>query len=135
MKAYIEIAARKTERVFLVGAQLDERTRWDVQDSLEELAELATTAGGNFLAAWEVTFDAVPETFEIRIARFTSSTRTWTAAQTLVPTNAQNDVRFQRLGSDANGNALLLWTESDGMRTASRRFAWTRPAWPATRCG
>ena len=35
-----------------------------------------------------------------------------------MPVNAQNDVRFQRLGSDANGNALLLWTESDGMRTA-----------------
>ena len=57
-------------------------------------------------------------TFDIRIARFTSSTRTWSTAQTLVPSNAQNDVRFQRLGSDGNGNALLLWTESDGMRTA-----------------
>ena len=80
--------------------------------------QLANTPGGNFLAAWEVTLDAVPETFEIRVARFTSSTRTWTAAQTLVPINAQNDVRFQRLGSDGNGNALPLWTESDGMRTA-----------------
>jgi hypothetical protein len=80
--------------------------------------QLATTPGGNYLAAWEVTFDTVPETFEIRVARFTSSTRTWTAAQTLVPINAQNDVRFHRLGSDGNGNALLLWTESDGMRTA-----------------
>jgi GTPase len=49
LKAYIEIAARKTERVFLVGAELKDRTRWDVQDSLDELAELATTAGGEIV--------------------------------------------------------------------------------------
>ena len=35
-----------------------------------------------------------------------------------MPGNAQNDVRLQRIGSDAGGNALVLWTESDGMRTA-----------------
>jgi hypothetical protein len=80
--------------------------------------QLANIAGGNFLAAWEVTFDSVPEMFEIRVARFTSSTRTWTEAQALVPNNAQNDVRFHRLGSDGLGNALLLWTESAGLRTA-----------------
>ena len=81
--------------------------------------QLATTAGGNFLAAWEVREQRDDDfVFHIRIARFTSSTRTWSTAQTLVPGNLQNGVRFQRLGSDGNGNALLLWTESDGMRTA-----------------
>jgi hypothetical protein len=82
--------------------------------------QLANTAGGNFLAAWQVTSDT--ETVEIRVARFTSSNRTWTMAQTLVPTNAQNDVRFQRIGTDANGNALLLWTQTDGNRTALKAF-------------
>lgn len=46
MRALIDTATRKTERVFLVGVELKERTRFDVQDSLEELAELAATAGG-----------------------------------------------------------------------------------------
>jgi hypothetical protein len=83
--------------------------------------QLATSAGGDFLMAWQAfiftpSFD--PDHAEIRIARFTSSTRTWSTAQTLVPGNAQNDVRLQRVGSDAGGNALVLWTESDGMRTA-----------------
>ncbi|HWN94303.1 MAG TPA: GTPase HflX [Methylomirabilota bacterium] len=46
MKALIETANRKTERVFLIGVELKNRSTWDVQDSLEELAELAQTAGG-----------------------------------------------------------------------------------------
>lgn len=45
LKALIETATRRTERVFLVGAELKGRSRWEIQDSLEELAELATTAG------------------------------------------------------------------------------------------
>ena len=46
MKALIETANRRTERVFLVGVELKSRSKWDVQDSLEELSELAQTAGG-----------------------------------------------------------------------------------------
>lgn len=46
MKSLIDTATRKTERVFLVGVELKDRTRWDVHDSLAELAELAVTAGG-----------------------------------------------------------------------------------------
>lgn len=45
MKALIETADRKSERAFLVGAELKTRSAWDVADSLDELAELATTAG------------------------------------------------------------------------------------------
>jgi GTP-binding protein HflX len=45
MKALIETATRRTERVFLVGAELKSRAAWEVRDSLEELAELARTAG------------------------------------------------------------------------------------------
>jgi hypothetical protein len=81
--------------------------------------QLAISAGGDFLLAWQTTlFNVLAETTEIRIAHFTSSTRTWSTAQTLVPINTQNDVQLQRMGSDAGGNALLLWTESDGLRTA-----------------
>lgn len=46
MKALIETANRKTERVFLIGLELKSRSAWDIRDSLEELAELAQTAGG-----------------------------------------------------------------------------------------
>ncbi len=46
MRALIETARRRTERVFLIGVELKERTASDVRDSLEELAELAQTAGG-----------------------------------------------------------------------------------------
>ncbi|PYJ81601.1 MAG: GTPase HflX [Verrucomicrobia bacterium] len=35
----------RTERVFLIGAELSCRTSWEVRDSLDELAELAVTAG------------------------------------------------------------------------------------------
>jgi len=46
VKALVETASKRTERVFLVGVELKARSRGDVQDSLEELAELAATAGG-----------------------------------------------------------------------------------------
>jgi GTPase len=48
LKALIEIANRRTERVFLVGLELKSRngSGVDLQESLEELEELATTAGG-----------------------------------------------------------------------------------------
>ena len=45
MKALVEIITKRTERVFLVGVELKSRSRWDVDDSLDELAELAATAG------------------------------------------------------------------------------------------
>ena len=45
MKALIETRNRRTERVFLVGVELKSRNGWDIRDSLEELSELATTAG------------------------------------------------------------------------------------------
>ena len=39
-------AVAKTERVFLIGAQLEGRTSIEVQESLDELSQLARTAGG-----------------------------------------------------------------------------------------
>jgi GTP-binding protein HflX len=45
LKALVETANRRTERVFLIGAELKGRSKWDVRDSLEELSELASTAG------------------------------------------------------------------------------------------
>ena len=47
MKALIETRNRRTERVFLIGVELKSRNNGrDIHDSLEELSELATTAGG-----------------------------------------------------------------------------------------
>ena len=45
MKALIETRNRRTERVFLVGVELKSRNGWDTDDSLDELSELAITAG------------------------------------------------------------------------------------------
>lgn len=45
MKALLETADRKTQRTFLIGVELKSRSAWDVRDSLDELTELATTAG------------------------------------------------------------------------------------------
>lgn len=45
LKALVETAGRRTERAFLVGLELKGRSKWDVRDSLDELGELASTAG------------------------------------------------------------------------------------------
>ena len=45
MKALLETATKKTERAFLIGVELKSRSAGEVRDSLDELAELAATAG------------------------------------------------------------------------------------------
>jgi GTP-binding protein HflX len=40
---------KPTEKVFLIGVELKSRSSWEVRDSLDELAELATTAGGEVI--------------------------------------------------------------------------------------
>jgi hypothetical protein len=82
--------------------------------------QLVNTTDGNFLLAWShAESELAPEgPRKIVIARFTSSVRTWSTAQTLIPGSAEKDVQLQRMGSDAGGNVQLLWTENEGMRTA-----------------
>ena len=80
--------------------------------------QLAASAGGDFLMAWQANVGDSDRVAEIRIAHFTSRTRMWSTRQTVVPGSAQKNVQFQRIGSDARGNAFLLWTENDDMRTA-----------------
>jgi GTP-binding protein HflX len=46
MKALVSNSDRRTERVFLVGAEFRSREGWEVRDSLDELAALTITAGG-----------------------------------------------------------------------------------------
>jgi len=46
VKALIETSRKAPERVFLIGAELKDRSPWDLQDSMAELDELAATAGG-----------------------------------------------------------------------------------------
>ena len=46
LKALIETRNTRTERVFLVGVELQNRDRAALRDSLAELGELTTTAGG-----------------------------------------------------------------------------------------
>ena len=45
LKALISTANKPTERVFLVGVDLKSRPVWDCRDSMDELAQLARTAG------------------------------------------------------------------------------------------
>ncbi len=45
LKSLIETANRRTERVFLIGVELKSRSTFEVADSLDELSELAQTAG------------------------------------------------------------------------------------------
>jgi GTP-binding protein HflX len=47
LKALIETRTRKTERVFLIGVELKGAKNGYSEDSLEELSELAATAGGS----------------------------------------------------------------------------------------
>ncbi|MBI3877125.1 MAG: GTPase HflX [Verrucomicrobia bacterium] len=45
MKALVSTADKRTERAFLIGIELKHADTWAVRDSLDELAELARTAG------------------------------------------------------------------------------------------
>ena len=49
MKALVSTADKKTERAFLVGVELKSQPKWELQDSLEELGSLATTAGAEII--------------------------------------------------------------------------------------
>jgi GTP-binding protein HflX len=49
LKALIDTITKRTLRVFLVGAELKAQTAFDVHESLDELAELATTSGAKVI--------------------------------------------------------------------------------------
>jgi GTP-binding protein HflX len=64
LKALIETAAQRTARVFLVGVELKSAPASEAQDSLEELAELATTLGARVLGRGMQKLDApTPATY------------------------------------------------------------------------
>ena len=49
MKALLDNLDKHTERAFLVGAQFRAHAAWEVKDSLEELSQLASTAGATII--------------------------------------------------------------------------------------
>ena len=49
MKSLVSTADKKTERAFLVGVELKSQPKWELQDSLEELGSLASTAGAEII--------------------------------------------------------------------------------------
>jgi GTPase len=64
LKALIETRKTRPERVFLVGVELKSRNRADTSDSLAELGELATTAGGEVVGdGWQKVVSLNPATF------------------------------------------------------------------------
>jgi GTP-binding protein HflX len=64
LKALIETRKTRPERVFLVGVELKSRDRAAMRDSLAELGELATTAGGEVIGdGWQKVVSLNPATF------------------------------------------------------------------------
>ena len=49
MKSLIETRNTRPDRVFLVGVELKGRNAWETRDALDELAQLAATAGGEII--------------------------------------------------------------------------------------
>ena len=64
MKALIETRKQRPERVFLVGVELKSRKNAELRESLAELGELASTAGG------EVVGDGLQKTESLNPATF-----------------------------------------------------------------
>jgi GTP-binding protein HflX len=58
LKALISTATRRTERVFLVAVELKSRAALDVGESLDELGDLAVTAGGEVIGHGTQKLDA-----------------------------------------------------------------------------
>jgi len=55
---------RRTERAFLVGVELKSRPAWETDDSLDELGQLATTAGAEVIGSGRQRLDTpAPATF------------------------------------------------------------------------
>jgi GTP-binding protein HflX len=64
LKALLSTANKQTERAFLVGLELKSRPAWEVEDSLDELGQLAATAGAEVIGSGRQRVDApVPATF------------------------------------------------------------------------
>jgi hypothetical protein len=95
--------------------------------------QLAASTDGNFLLAWD-SFHGVSsfDPSDLRIARFTSRAGTWSEAQTLVQGGGQNtqfpNIQLQRMGSDARGTTLVLWTQIVGGRSAVLKAVGLDPA-------
>jgi GTPase len=64
LKALIGTSRKRSERVFLVGVELDSRTALGVRESLDELGELAQSAGG------EVAGDGIQKMEKLNAATF-----------------------------------------------------------------
>lgn len=77
--------------------------------------QLATTGDGNFVLGWDERH-AFDNDTAIYIARFSRRSQAWSPAQLIVPSLPRQCcltfyVNLHRIGSDASGNALVLWTE------------------------
>ncbi len=64
MKSLVNLARKRSERVFLVGVELQSRDRAELRESLDELAELAQTAGA------EVVSDGIQKMESLNAATF-----------------------------------------------------------------
>ncbi|HEU4622158.1 MAG TPA: Ig-like domain-containing protein [Burkholderiaceae bacterium] len=83
--------------------------------------QLSADKRGNFFVVWEaVEFGSEPGTDRttLRASRFSSATKAWLPAKDIVLPSPELDVRLQRAITDDNGRAIVLWTQTEGGRTA-----------------
>jgi hypothetical protein len=79
--------------------------------------QLTALPAGDFQLVWQ-TQTYLPANHEIRAARFAAATQGWSNGLTIVPPNTADDVTLQRLAADSAGNTIVLWTQTQGTRTA-----------------
>ncbi|HEU4622172.1 MAG TPA: Ig-like domain-containing protein, partial [Burkholderiaceae bacterium] len=75
----------------------------------------------NFFAVWEsIEFnpDSGKNKTTLRASRFSKASKTWLPAQDIVEPSPELDVRLRRVATSKNGRALVLWTQTEGGRTA-----------------
>ena len=89
--------------------------------------QIAVDASGNALAVWSQLDDTRTN---IWANRFTAATNSWGTATLIETDNAGGAVNPQ-LAYDASGNALAVWTQSDGTRTNiwANRFTAATSSW------
>ena len=89
--------------------------------------QIAFDAGGNALAVWQQSDGA---RYNIYANRFTAATNSWGTAA-LIETDNAGGAFIPQFAFDASGNALAVWTQSDGTRFNiwANRFSAATSSW------
>ena len=91
--------------------------------------QIAMDTSGNALAVWE---QSDGSRFNIWANRFTAANNSWGTA-VLIENNDAGNASAPQIAVDANGDALVVWAQSDGTRfnIYSNRFTASSSSWAA----